>query len=83
MSKEAYTESLAKIHKEVEFKMVKFLAKLPIFNGFSLSTVQSMYWKLEKVKYTRGMVVFDKGSTVKHMYIVYKGLFEMDHKLPV
>lgn len=42
----------------------------------------NFYWELKKVKYVKGQVVFREGEACQSVFVVFKGNFEMQKKLP-
>lgn len=83
LTKDSYQSSLMKIKEDVEQERVTFLKNIPFFRAFSRSTVLSFYWGFQQIKYYRNGVVFDENDEASFVYVVFKGTFEMQKKLPV
>ena len=77
ITKEGFKESIMTIAEELEQSRINFLKALPIFSDFSRARVQHLLWEMARVKYTHTEVVFAEGEPVKYIFIVTKGVFEL------
>ena len=80
MTRDAYINQIKKISEEVEQDRVTFLKNLPLFLPITRMTVLSFYLGMEKLECHRGQEVFKESDPASHIYIVFRGLFEMEKK---
>ena len=63
-------------------KLIDFLQKLSCFKGMKKTAIDKYSNFLIPIKYTRGQTVYKQGNPADHVYIVRKGEFELEKRLP-
>jgi CRP-like cAMP-binding protein len=77
LSKKDFLRILGTFTNKQFDELTKFLKSLPLFAGWSLSTLFRLNYLFVLVKFKRGQKVFTEGDNAEFVYIVKKGEFEI------